>query len=457
MKVFILGAEGAGKTVFITMLSRYLASLQKDLVLEPSDYETSKYVVESMATLERGEWPASTRIGPPIALHWNFRAADRAPRHVLMYDTAGQDLRTLLLTESLAAADQKEDAEQVVRRTVDIDYLDLCRTQIAHANVLIYLLDLESLIAAKDAHAHNEACWLLKAFVSHPQWRGKRRLVLLTKIDKYGDLLAQCEGDVCKCVQMHLPKFYGIDNLCRQQGISYAAISSVATETIVEPESGIPRRIPAKSLQPGDMSCVIECLCGEALLEPKIIAKHCDGFVFARLCIHPNLPSDKLERAISSFASAVAPRDVLALVDTTVFGTATEGLLLTATSVYWRNSGQQPNQRHYCEMSNVRHTPTNSIFSSAKIHVDDQAIEVRCGSLADQNRIAQSLAAVISSVLSMDSHATLNSVSTHERRGTIVGNCPSCGRGFAAAASNRGVTIACMACETRFVIGTRGC
>ena len=52
--------------------------------------------------------------------------------------------------------------------------------------------------------------------------------------------------------------------------------------------------------------------------------------------LHPQIPQDKLDRAIKKYGAGLKPEDVLALGDSTVFGSATAGCLLTADAICCR-------------------------------------------------------------------------------------------------------------------------
>lgn len=60
--------------------------------------------------------------------------------------------------------------------------------------------------------------------------------------------------------------------------------------------------------------------------------------VYAR----PKIPRKKLEGAISSYALSVSPRDVLVLLDDTLFGGAKEGLLVTGDEIYCKQKFDAP-------------------------------------------------------------------------------------------------------------------
>ena len=53
-----------------------------------------------------------------------------------------------------------------------------------------------------------------------------------------------------------------------------------------------------------------------------------------RIYMPPNIPFDKLNNALSSYALGVNPPYVIALIDETPFGSAKEGMLITFDAIY---------------------------------------------------------------------------------------------------------------------------
>ena len=122
----IIGPEGAGKTVFVTMLSHYVSTQRKDLILEPLDYSSAQYLTRAQQSLHQGEWPSSNRQGEIRVLKWRFHTKEGTGREIFMIDTSGQDLRHILLHD---LPTQLTPDQQMIRQEVD------------QADVLIYLLD----------------------------------------------------------------------------------------------------------------------------------------------------------------------------------------------------------------------------------------------------------------------------------------------------------------------------
>ena len=240
MKIFIIGPEGSGKTVMLAMLSRYVTTERKDLVFEPMDYETSHYVVAAQAELAKGEWPPSTLQGELKTLQWRFGPRGAQLHEIVMFDAAGQDLRQILLQ------DDKADLTNIQQRVL--------RSQVDAAHVLVYLLDLNGFLASRDPVVINENAWLFKAFLTRQNWRGKRRLVVLSKADTFRDMLVSMDvRDVVKC---NLPG--GYDHLVNTEPrINYFAVTSVMTRTVIGSD-GNPVRVPDDGLKQSGLPGLVD-------------------------------------------------------------------------------------------------------------------------------------------------------------------------------------------------------
>lgn len=53
-----------------------------------------------------------------------------------------------------------------------------------------------------------------------------------------------------------------------------------------------------------------------------------------KIYMFPNMPMDKLNNALSSYAAGVNPQSVLALIDDTITGNAKNGMLITTDAIY---------------------------------------------------------------------------------------------------------------------------
>jgi hypothetical protein len=104
------------------------------------------------------------------------------------------------------------------------------------------------------------------------------------------------------------------------------------------------------------------------------------------------IPADKLANAIKAYAPGVSPESVLLFFDNTVFGGAKDGLLLTTEAVYWHNISTTPGQVNYTNIQNVDSRDSTSIFTAAKVLINQETIDLNMG---DKNKVAAALANVI--------------------------------------------------------------
>jgi len=251
MKIFIIGPEGSGKTVLLAMLSRFVATERKGLVMEPVSFTASNNVVSALATLENTEWPQSTRQGMPEVFRWRFGKTGHLLHDLEIADFAGQDIRPILLAAS------------VIKLPPDLDEI---RRNINEADILIFLLDLEGLLDSKDPNRLNENAWLFKTFLERPEWRDKHRMVVISKADRYEDLLGMLvdgkkpDLEIKAVIKQHLPQNYSINHvLDSETAVSYLAVSSVETTTSIE-ANGDPLLRPVTPLKSIGMGNFIDGL-----------------------------------------------------------------------------------------------------------------------------------------------------------------------------------------------------
>ncbi len=209
------------------------------------DYGASQYVVHALAKLEEGEWPISTFEEEFQLLRWRFGPKDQTLHELEMIDAAGQDLRSILLDEG----DDVPNGEEVEGES---EHREALRRHIAGAEVLVYLFDPGSLYASGDLAQQNENVWLLKTFLTCPEWKRKRRIVVLSKADVYGENLEKAGGDLRAFVAQSLPRNWSMEHLIEEEDVEFVAVASVHTETIVD-EQGTPRRVPRQPLTSSGM------------------------------------------------------------------------------------------------------------------------------------------------------------------------------------------------------------
>jgi hypothetical protein len=66
----------------------------------------------------------------------------------------------------------------------------------------------------------------------------------------------------------------------------------------------------------------------------EIVARHGAGIKDSKIWFAPNIPANKLQGALRSYAQAVSPNDVLMLVDNTIWGGCGDGMMITRDRLY---------------------------------------------------------------------------------------------------------------------------
>lgn len=131
-----------------------------------------------------------------------------------------------------------------------------------------------------------------------------------------------------------------------------------------------------------------------------------NGFTDTYLYLGDEIPPNKLDNAIGAYAFHVSPQDILLLYDSTAFGGAKDGLLLTNDAVYWRNITEKANKCSYEDIQTVKFiesTGFKSLYTSAKILINQQKIELSSGK---KNQVAES---VVNVIRHMTAHLTRSS------------------------------------------------
>lgn len=66
----------------------------------------------------------------------------------------------------------------------------------------------------------------------------------------------------------------------------------------------------------------------------EIVARHGAGIKDSKIWFAPNIPANKLQGALRSYAPAVSPGEVLMLLDDTMWGGCADGMLITKDRLY---------------------------------------------------------------------------------------------------------------------------
>ena len=91
------------------------------------------------------------------------------------------------------------------------------------------------------------------------------------------------------------------------------------------------------------------------------------SIVGEKVFIAPNIPEKKLNNAISSIAEGVNPEYVLAIVDTTLFGSAKEGIVFLGDRLFVRDILEKPSIFNFFDISKAEYVCEESTKDNGKI------------------------------------------------------------------------------------------
>ncbi|MFK7804398.1 MAG: hypothetical protein AB8G95_22375 [Anaerolineae bacterium] len=111
--------------------------------------------------------------------------------------------------------------------------------------------------------------------------------------------------------------------------------------------------------------------------------------------IKDNIPLNKLNNAINSYATDIMPDQVLILYDDTLFETAKKGVLLTKDSVHWKIN-QESGHCDYTEINHVKFDHSIMLVTG-NLQINDWIIPIGDGSLT--GKVGNALATVLRSLI----------------------------------------------------------
>ena len=240
MNVFIIGPEGAGKTVFVTMLNEYVHQHpETGIVFRAADFQTKKYLSGELKQLRGGDWPTFTKPGTVVSLNWNWDYQDMTS-DVTLTDQAGHDIRRELCGESN-----------------ELKILD----KIKSANLLILLVDLFG-HQKENSNKQVQNGWIVEHVLNNLSER-QRVIFAVTKADMLtGSLPRKQWGNrdcVLNLVRIMMPEFNlpGYEARLRGDNCNVLAFSSVAATENRE-EQGTLVRVPKSPLASEGINLVLD-------------------------------------------------------------------------------------------------------------------------------------------------------------------------------------------------------
>ena len=235
--IAIIGLEGSGKTVLMTVLAKKLStSPTAGGYMDPIGTQTMKRVESTWAALQRGEWPLSTSPGEMFNLTWKMyiqRDAQQVEADVRLIDIAGQDTRMLF-----GGDDFRSETREHLKPLVEY---------ISNASVVLFVLNIKDYIAETDEERRIDNQVVLKSALD--QLSGSKNILLVfAQYDQYEAFVNENGGLDAFCKE-YLPYIYNsyISTEKKVFGtarIPMLCISAVNDTQIKINEDGIACRIP---------------------------------------------------------------------------------------------------------------------------------------------------------------------------------------------------------------------
>jgi adenylate kinase family enzyme len=227
-KIAIIGTRGAGKTVFITALAKYLSKPRNGIFLNPESYEVAEYVELNWAILNRSEWIPSTNIEQ--ILNWKFYTPGNISQLRLL-DYNGEDFHRLFTKKEFLNTTSSKDQEL-------LDYLH-------DSQIILLLINLQDFL---DESLEEDRVKLklqrqiaLKEFLTEIRKDKKRDIaIVFTAYNQYQETIEKRYGSRNEFFQQELPFIY-YEHFAEEQVLGFP-VSAVA-QTVINEENN---RVPAQ-------------------------------------------------------------------------------------------------------------------------------------------------------------------------------------------------------------------
>jgi molecular chaperone DnaK (HSP70)/ribosomal protein L7/L12 len=95
----------------------------------------------------------------------------------------------------------------------------------------------------------------------------------------------------------------------------------------------------------------------------KLIGRFTSGTPDDSTYVWPKLPPQKIKNAIASYAK-VNSSEILLLHDSTVFGSAKDGFIMTSTHIFWKDMNEQPRSIRFSEVSTIIENASTTFIGS---------------------------------------------------------------------------------------------
>ncbi|MDR2439367.1 MAG: hypothetical protein LBE12_08370 [Planctomycetaceae bacterium] len=246
IQISLIGTEGSGKTVLMTVLAKKLAKRSNDgLFLNPVGAKTLKYIEKNWSTLQSGEWVSSTPPGQMFDLYWKFHIRGQEAEMRLI-DSAGQDLRKLF--------NEKGGYQDPNLSEQDRKFLDY----ICSSSIVILLVNVQDFIARNDNYQIDTQA-TLKETLDFMSKNGKRKVaIVFSQYDQFeATIKNKYDGSLEKFLEKKFPYLY---NETTDQFENVFPVAAVSDTEIRTDSDGKARSVPKHDFNSAGLEPLIKWL-----------------------------------------------------------------------------------------------------------------------------------------------------------------------------------------------------
>ena len=237
-KVVVLGTEGAGKTVFVTCLAKFLHQRERELgiVLDPKDTDTMRYIERAWKRLQEADWPPATPPGQFCVLNWQLTFSGKPLLDFSLIDPPGHDIRRLF-SENGDLANLPPDLQPLAE-------------QVATADFVILLANLADFLGDPDDDRRLVSEMAIKFVLEHIAARDADPRVnvalVFTQADLFSDELMGASAPR-SVVRKHLPLVHQSPAFQTLVANNIFAVSAVDKTRLIISSNDDARRVPDAS------------------------------------------------------------------------------------------------------------------------------------------------------------------------------------------------------------------
>ena len=213
-KISIVGTNGVGKTVFVTVWAKSLEKKERGQPFIVPTPLTFAYIERNwLQRLKKGLWPESTPQSEFIELKWTLKSPNGTESEISVCDLAGHDVRRLY------AGDEPKISDETAKTIYD---------SIESANIILLIVNLKDFITVEDTLRIQNTTNLL-SMLKHFFSKKKKVALLFSQWHEYEAWLSE-KGGLEKVLETYLPS---VQNACSLYGadVRYFKVSAVV-ETI---------------------------------------------------------------------------------------------------------------------------------------------------------------------------------------------------------------------------------